>query len=99
MEDVLDVYQRPLNNRYPVVCLDESTKQLVKETRLPIAPKAGSIEKYDHEYERNGVGTLFMMVSPLLGWRRVEVTERRTKIDFAQCVRSLVDVYFKEAKK
>lgn len=99
MEEVLDVYQRPLNNRYPVVCLDESTKQLVKETRLPIASKAGSIEKYDHEYERNGVGTLFMMVSPLLGWRRVEVTERRTKIDFAQCVRNLVDVYFKDAKK
>jgi hypothetical protein len=99
MEDVLDVYQRPLDDKRPVVCLDESTKQLIKETRIPIAAKTGSVEKYDHEYERNGVSTLFMMVSPLLGWRHVEVTERRTKLDFARCIKSLVDERFRDAEK
>lgn len=99
MEDVLEVYQRPLDPARPVVCLDESTKQLVKETQVPIPMSPGSVAKHDHEYERNGVSTLFMTVSPLLGWRHVEVTERRTKIDFAECVKELVDVHFKDAEK
>lgn len=91
MEDVLDVYTRPANPDYPMVCLDESSKQLVKETRIPLPVKPGHPQYYDYEYERNGVCNLFMLSEPLAGWRHVEVTDRRTKKDYARIVKYLVD--------
>lgn len=99
MEDVLEVYQRPRDPQRPVVCLDEQSKQLVKETRTPIPATSGRVERYDYEYERNGTANLFMLFAPLEGWRRVKVTERRTKIDFAEVIRELVDVHFATAEK
>ena len=99
MEDVLEVYQRPRDPQRPVVCLDEQSKQLVKETRTPIPAAGGRVERYDYEYERNGTANLFMLFAPLEGWRHVKVTERRTKLDFAEVIRELVDVHFPAADK
>jgi hypothetical protein len=99
MEDVLEVYQRPRDPRRPVVCLDEQSKQLIKETRTPVPAAPGRLERHDYEYERNGTANLFMLFAPLEGWRHVKVTERRTKIDFAEVIRELVDVHFPEADK
>jgi len=99
MEDVLDVYQRPRDPLRPLVCLDEQSKQLIKETRMPIPAAPGRAERIDYEYERNGTANLFMLFAPLEGWRHVKVTERRTKIDFAQLIRELVDVHFPQAEK
>jgi transposase len=98
MEDVLEVYRRPYNPQRPVVCLDEQSKQLVKETRVPIAPRPGRNLRVDYEYERNGTANLFMRFEPLAGHRRVKVTERRTKVDFAQVIRELVDEDYPEAE-
>ena len=81
MEDVLEVYQRPHDPARPVVCLDETSKQLVAETRVPIAAKPGQAARQDYEYERNGTANLFMMFAPLEGWRHVEVTDRHTAVD------------------
>ena len=97
MEDTLEVYQRPYSPQCPVVCLDESSKQQVKETREPLPPQPGKARRYDYEYERNGVSNLFMLFAPLEGWRHVKVTERRTSVDFAQCLKDLVDVHFPQA--
>ena len=91
MEDVLEVYQRSYTDQEILVCLDETSKQQVKETRLPRPAKPGAVGAYDYEYERNGVSNLFMLFAPLEGWRRVEVTDRRTKADWARVVRKLVD--------
>ena len=91
MEDVLEVYQRPYNPQHPVVCLDEATKQLVKETRCTIPAAPGRPERSDYEYERNGTANLFMIFEPLAGRRRVKVTDRRTKVDFAQVIREIVE--------
>ena len=91
MEDVLEVYQRPYGDNEVLVCLDETSKQQVKETRLPRPPRPGAAGSFDHEYERNGVSNLFMLFAPLEGWRRVEVTDRRTKADWARVVKKLVD--------
>jgi hypothetical protein len=99
MEDVLEVYQRPRDPRRPVVCLDEQSKQLIKETRAPVPAAPGRLERHDYEYERNGTANLFMLFAPLEGWRHVKVTERRTKIDFAEVIRELIDVHFPEADK
>ena len=99
MEDVLEVYKRPRNKKRPQVCIDESSKQQVKEVRDPISVKKGSVEKYDSEYERNGVSNLFMMFAPLEGWRHVKVTDRRTKIDWAHCMKDLVDIHFPDVEK
>ena len=90
MEDVLEVYQRPYGDKEVLVCLDETSKQQVKETRLPRPPRPGAAGSFDYEYQRNGVSNLFMLFAPLEGWRRVEVTERRTKVDWARVVRKLV---------
>ena len=92
MEDVLDVYHRDYGEDEVLVCMDETSRQQVKETRTrrPVAP--GRTAVYDHEYERNGTSNLFMLFAPLDGWRRVEVTERRTKVDWAHLVRDLLDV-------
>jgi len=97
MESVLEVYQRPYDPRRPVVCMDEKPKQLTKETRLPIACRRGQPQRYDYEYERNGTANLFMFVEPLRGWRRVEVTARRTRLDWAQQIKRLVDIDCKQA--
>ena len=91
MEDVLEVYHRQYRDNEVLVCLDETSKQQVKETRLGRPPRPGAVGSYDYEYERNGVSNLFMLFAPLEGWRRVEVTERRTRTDWAEVVRKLVD--------
>ena len=91
MEDVLEVYHRPYEDNEVLVCLDETSKQQVKETRLPRPPRPGSALAYDYEYERNGVSNLFMLFAPLEGWRRVGVADRRTKVDWAHQVKKLVD--------
>ena len=91
MEDVLEVYHRQFGDNEVLVCLDETSKQLVKETRQPLPPQSRAAMAYDYEYQRNGVSNLFMLFAPLEGWRRVEVTERRTRTDWARVVRKLVD--------
>ena len=91
MEDVLEVYQRRYGDNEVLVCLDETSKQQVKETRRPRPARPGTAGSYDYEYERNGVSNLFMLFAPLEGWRRVEVTDRRTKADWARVVKQLVD--------
>lgn len=99
MEDVLEVYHRPHDPKRPQVCFDEGTKQQTKETRLSLPTKPGSIAKYDYEYERNGTSNLFVFFAPLESWRHIKVTDRRTMIDFAYCMRDLVDIHFPEAEK
>ncbi len=99
MEDVLDVYTRPLDPKRPQVCFDESSKQQVKEVRTPVAVAPGEPARYDTEYERNGVSNLFMFFCPLLNWRHVKVTDQRTAADWAQCMRELVDVQFPMAER
>ncbi len=91
MEDVLEVYHRQYGDNEVLVCLDETSKQQVKETRLPRPPRPGAAGVHDYEYERNGVSNLFMLFAPLEGWRRAEVTDRRTKSDWARAVKQLVD--------
>ena len=91
MEDVLEVYHRQYGDNEVLVCLDETSKQQVKETRLPRPPRPGAAGVHDYEYERNGVSNLFMLFAPLEGWRRAEVTDRRTKSDWARVVKQLVD--------
>jgi transposase len=98
MEDVLEVYRRPYNSQRPVVCLDEQSKQLVKETRPIIPAKPGRNQRLDYEYERNGTANLFMRFEPLGGRRRVKVTDQRTKVDFAHVIREMVDADYPEAK-
>jgi hypothetical protein len=99
MEDVLDVYHRPYDEKRPLVCLDESSKQLIGETIQPIPAAPGRPERFDHEYVRNGVVNLFMITMPLLGWRAVQVTDRRTMLDFAEVIRWLVEEVHEEAEK
>jgi len=99
MEDVLDVYKRPYNPKRPQVCFDERPKQLVAEARVPLARCPGHPARYDYEYKRNGVANIFMMFEPLTGKRHVKVTERRTKIDWAYCMRQLVDEIYPEAEQ
>ncbi len=99
MEEVLDVYTQPHDPQKPLVCLDETSKQLVSETRTPIPMKPGQLERVDYEYERGGTANLFMLFAPLEGWRHIEVTERRTAIDYAQILKDLSDVHFPHAKK
>ena len=99
MEDVLEVYQRPHDPEVPVVCLDESSKQLIAETRVPIAAKPGHLARHDYEYERNGTANLFMIFAPLEGWRHVEVTDRHTAVDYAHILKELSDTHFLAAQK
>ena len=99
MEDVLDVYKRPYDPRRPNVCLDETSKQLIGETRIPVPACPGQPARYDYEYKRNGVANLFMMFEPLIGKRHVKVTRRRTKIDWAYCVREMVDQIYPDAEQ
>jgi hypothetical protein len=99
MEDVLEVYHRPYDERRPLVCLDEASQQLIGEVIEPIPPAPGQPERFDYEYVRNGPANLFMISMPLLGWRAVRVTERRTALDFAEVVRWLVEEVHEEADK
>jgi len=99
MEDVLDVYTRPHDPDRPLVCLDETSKQLVAETRTPVPMKPGQPERVDYEYERNGTANLFMLFAPLEGWRHIEVTDHRTAIDYAKILKDLSDIHFPQAKK
>lgn len=99
MEDILEVYQRPDDPHRPLVCLDETSKQLVAETRVPIAAKPGQPGRHDYEYRRNGTANLFMMFAPLEGWRHVKVTDRHTALDYAQVLKELSDTHFPGAAK
>lgn len=99
LEDVLEVYKRPYDPTRPVICVDETFKQLIGETRLPLAPRPGSVERFDHVYERRGVASLFVAFEPLAGWRTVLVTDQRRRIEWADFVRSLVDGRYQKAEK
>jgi DDE superfamily endonuclease len=98
MEDVLDVYRRPYDPQRPQVCMDETTKQLVGESRTPLPAEPGQPERYDDEYVRNGVANLFMFFEPLRGFRQVKVTEQRTKADWARAIQELVDDPYPDAE-
>lgn len=93
MERVLDVYKRPYDRRFPVVCMDESPRQLIGEVKAPIPAKPGSERRHDYEYKRLGTCNVFMANEPLAGKRRVEVTERKTKADWAAFVKSIAQDY------
>jgi hypothetical protein len=99
MEDVLDTYEKPRDPDRPLVCLDETSKQLVIETRAPIPAKPGQPARHDYEYKRNGVAHIFMMFSPLEGWRRVKVTDRHAAADYGQVLKELSDTHFPSAEK
>lgn len=99
MEDVLEVYQRPYMSEYPVICLDETNRQLIEETRPSLPAKPGESKKVDFGYRRNGVIDFFMMFEPLTGQRHVEVRTSRKRMDFAYCIKNLVDIYYPDCKK
>ena len=99
MEDILEVYQRPYDPHRPLVCLDETSKQLIAETRVPIAAKPGRPGRHDYEYRRNGTANLFMIFAPLEGWRHVKVTDRHTAVDYAQVLKELSDTHFPGSAK
>ena len=98
MEQVLDVYQQPHNPDYPLVCMDETTKQCTREVRRSIPAKPGQTQKYDGEYERNGVAHLLMFYAPLEGWRRVQIADNHKALEWAEGVRRLVQEDFPSAK-
>jgi hypothetical protein len=99
MEDVLQVYQRPYDPDFPVVCLDEASKPLIGDVVPAEPPAPGKAARVDYEYVRNGTCNLFMMCEPLRGWRHVKVTERRTRQDWALCIKELCDVHYPHAQK
>ena len=99
MEDVLDVYQRSYDPKYPVVCLDEQPTQLIGETRRPIPVEVGQPQRYDYEYERLGSAVNFMVTEPLGGWRKVNVRATKTAIDLAEEIKELLDVDYPDAHK
>ena len=99
MEDVLEVYRRPHDPRYPVVCLDETFTQLIGETRTPLPLAPGRVERYDCVYVRNGTASLFLAFEPLAGWRQAAVTDSRKRADWALFVRELVDGRYRDAEK
>jgi len=99
MEDILELYCQPYDPRYPVVCMDESSKQLIGETRIPLPLCEGRPVCRDYEYVRNGVCNQFMFCEPLRGWRKILVRERRRMIEWAHCVREILDGYYPDAIK
>jgi transposase len=99
MEEVLDVYHKPYDARYPMVCFDERPVQLIGELHSPLPARPGIKARYDYEYRRNGVANVFMIFEPLKGKRRLDVTQRRTKQDWAKCLRWMVDELYGEAGK
>ena len=98
MEDVLDVYTRPYDPNRPVVCMDETSKQLIGETRVPLPAQSGRLQRYDYEYERHGVSNLFLLFEPFAARRQVTVTDRRTSQDWGELMRQLVDEHYPEAE-
>jgi hypothetical protein len=99
MEDVLDVYQRPADPTHPVVCLDETSRQVVSEVRDPLSVRPGRAARHDPEYAREGVVNLFLVTEPLRGWRQVRLSNQRTRIDWAHCVKDLVDVHYPDVER
>ena len=99
MEDVLDVYHRPYDASRPVICLDETSRQLLGEVRPPLAPAPGRPGRSDPEYERGGVANLFLVTEPLRGWRHVRVSDQRTRRDWADCIKEVVDVAYPDAER
>jgi hypothetical protein len=99
MEEVLAVYQRPFDPTHPVICMDESSKQLVSETRVSLPAEPGQPRREDYEYERHGVANLFLFCEPLAGWREIQVTERRTRTDWAGVMRELSDQHYPAAER
>ena len=99
MEDILEVYTRPRDPDRPLVCLDETSKQLIRETRAPVPMGRGRPARVDYEYERNGTANIFMLFAPLEGWRHVEVTDRRAAADYAAMLRDLSDRHFPDASR
>ncbi len=99
MEDVLDVYTRPYDPRFPQVCMDETSRQLLADVAPPLPAAPGYPAREDYEYARNGVCNLFLVCEPLRGWRHVTVSDRRTRLDWAYCIQELVDVHYPEAEK
>jgi hypothetical protein len=99
MEDVIQTYMLPYDSKRPVVCFDEASRQLFGEVREPQSLRPGKAARVDYEYERKGVCNQFMMCEPLRGWRHVRVTDRRTRRDYAECLRELVDVHYPKAEK
>jgi hypothetical protein len=98
MEDVLEVYKRPYNPKRPLVCLDETSKQLIGEVQTPVPAVPHQVAHYDYEYVRNGVANIFMICEPLAGQRDVEVTDRRTRKDYAECLRKISDEMYPDAE-
>ena len=99
MEDVLELYEEPYDPKKPTVCFDEMPYQMVAEKRTPLPAKPGCPQRYDYEYERKGTANLFIIFEPKNGWRRVDVTEQRTALDFAHQMRSLADEHYPQAEK
>lgn len=99
MEDVLEVYTRPYDPRRPVICMDEVSKQVLREVRASLPMRPGQVRREDYEYARGGVLNLFLFCEPLRGWRQVAVTARRTKLDWAEQIQQLVEVYYPEAER
>lgn len=97
MEDILDLYAQPYDPNYPLVCFDEMPYQLIGETRQPLPTQPGRVARFDYEYQRQGTVNLFLFFQPGAGWRHVKVTQQRTKLDFAQCMKELVDWHLPEA--
>jgi hypothetical protein len=99
MENVLEAYTRPHDPKRSLVCLDETSKQLVAETRAPLPMKPEHPARFDYEYKRNGTANIFMLFAPLEGWRTAKITERRTAIDYAHVLKDLSDIHFAAAEK
>jgi hypothetical protein len=99
MEDVLDVYQRAVDPTHPVVCLDETSRQVLAEVRVPLPVAPGRVARHDPEYARGGVVNVFLVSEPLRGWRQVRLSERRTRIDWAHCIKEVADVHYPDAKR
>lgn len=99
MEDVLDLYARPFDPKRPLVCFDESNKEQHIEVIAPLPMESGQPQRFESTFERNGVSNLFMFFAPLHNWRHVKVTDQRRSVDFAHCMRELVDIHFPDAEK
>jgi transposase len=99
MEDVLELYAEKPDEQHPVVCFDETPRQLIGESRVPVPPKPGRLARFDYEYVRNGTANVFMFVDAHRGWRHAKVTDQRTRLDFAECMRDLVDVHYPKAER
>lgn len=99
LEDVLEVYKRPYDAQFPVVCMDEQPIQLLGHTRTPLSPQPGYPERVDYEYERNGTAAAFMFTEPLAGWRKVNIRERKTALDWAHEIKEMLDRDYPEVSK